>query len=237
MVVLSALVAGGVSSVLTDRALVPARGAGTQSFSDGYACYPGQFSAFRRPSPLKLRDLLAVQSRSVPVGPPSTVCAPATSGMPPSQLKGYLVCYPTTAATLGAAARLTNQVLSPLTLSKASLRDAVCVESDRVDQRVRLDMRRLFVCYRTRTTGTGTRTVRVRDALRTTTESNAAAAPQRGCAAAGESLPSATPPKYLACSTVSTQSPAGSVVLKNRFGYLKAALGPRAAVCVESVRQ
>jgi hypothetical protein len=235
LVVVSALVAESVAVGAVGRALVPGNAAGAESFKDGYACYPGQFSGFQPQPPLLLRDLLAGRPRSVPLAPPTTVCAPATSGILPSPSKGYLVCYPTTAAKLGVPRRLAGAEFGGLTLTPTARRDVVCVESDRVDQRnaPRRSTQRLFVCYSTRTSGGGTQTVRIRDAFGII-EANSAAPPYRGCGAAGVKIVPTVSPKYLTCATVNAKSPAGALVLKNRFGFLRAVLGPRATVCVEA---
>jgi hypothetical protein len=237
LVVLSAVAAGVVASAINNRGLIAARAAGAQSFTSGYACYPGQFRGFRQPASLMLRDLLIRRTRSVPLGPPGTVCAPATSGRRPSRSKGYLVCYPTTRISLSFAARLRSKVLGDLKLSSTSRRDVVCVESKRVDERTGhpRSTSRLFVCYETRRVRAGTRMLRVTDAFGIT-QRNSAAAPYRGCAAAGENSLPGSLPRYLVCSKVNSERAAGSAVLKNRFGYLRAALGPRTVVCVEATR-
>lgn len=235
LVILTALTAGVFGSLVHDRASLAASAA-RASFDEGYVCYPGQFSGVvRRPRPMRLRDLLAGQFRDVPAGFPDTVCAPATSGLLPSASKGYLVCYPTTAVALGVPRRLTTEVLGSLSLPARSRRDVVCFESERVDQRerVRRSTSRVFVCYRSAKTGTGVRTLRVRDTFRRT-ESVTAGVRYRGCAAAREASSAFSSPRYLLCSALNPGNPPGSVVLKNRFGYLKAALGARAALCVEA---
>ena len=236
-IILTALAACTISLLGTEGALPPARAAGAASFSDGYACYAGQFSGFRRPDPLTLADLLARRSGSMPIDPPATVCAPATSGRLPSAKKGYLVCYPTPPTELAVDVRITSDAIGSLKLTKKSRRDLVCVESARVDRATttqRSDSRR-FVCYRSALRGTGSRTVRVRDEVRGT-ETGAASSPYRGCAAAGKRLPSESSPAYLVCSPVTSETPGGSIVLRNVYGYVKGVLGARTTICAEATR-
>ena len=214
-----------------DQASLAASGAA--SFDEGYVCYRGQFSGFRRAKPIVFRDVLAGRRQTTfRVGSPYSVCAPATSGLLPPA-KGYLVCYPTPAARLGVARRLATKVLGDLRLPRvSSLRDLVCVESNRLDQRVRFSTSRVFICYRSGMPRTGDRTVRVRDAFRRT-EDAFVGVPYRGCAAAPSLIRGAS---YLVCSPISSGRPAGSVVLRNRFGYVKAVLGSRATLCVKAKR-
>lgn len=233
-ITLAALAAGLATWQGGDGASSPAQAAVSQSFTDAYACYLGQFSGFRRPAPLTLADLLARRRRTMPVGPPYAVCAPASSGVEPRPRRGYLVCYPTTAAGLGVEAHLTSEALGSLALTPTSQRDLICVESDRVvgGSPERRSTVRRFVCYRSGTARRGTRRLRIQDVLRGS-EQNAAGLPYRGCAAAGETLPAAATPEYIVCSTLTSKTPGGSVVLYNKkYGYLKAALGPRSMLCI-----
>ena len=236
-IILTALAACAVTWLATERALSPARAAGAASFSDGYVCYAGQFSGFRRPDPLTLADLFARRPRSMQIDPPTTVCTPATSGSPPSATKGYLVCYPAQPTGLGVDVRITSDAIGSLTLTKKSSRDLVCVESARVDRATttKRSVSRRFVCYRSALRGTRSRTVRVRDEVRGF-ETSAASSPYRGCAAAGTRLPSRSSPAYLVCSPVTSETPGGSVVLRNAYGYVKGVLGPRATICAEAAR-
>ena len=235
-IILAAL-AACTSLLGTEGALPPARAAGAASFSDGYVCYAGQFSGFRRPDPLTLADLLARRSGSMPIDPPATVCAPATSGRPPSATKGYLVCYPTPPTELGVDVRITSDAIGSLKLTKKSSRDLVCVESARVDRATttKRSVGRRFVCYRSTLRGTNSRTVRVRDEVRGI-ETGAASSPYRGCAAAGTRLPTDSGPAYLVCSPLTSETPGGSIVLRNVYGYVKGVLGPRATICAEATR-
>lgn len=231
LVILATLTASIFIPSAFDRASLAASGAATTlTFDEGYVCYRGQFSGFRRPKSIVFRDVLADRLRTLRVGSPYYVCAPATSGLPPPA-KGYLVCYPTPLAKLGVARRLATKMLGDLTMPRASLRDLVCVESDRLDQRGRPSTSRVFICYRSGKPRTGDRTVRLRDAFRRT-EDAVAGVPYRGCAAA-PSLP-ISGASYLVCSTISPGRPAGSLVLKNRFGYVKAVLGSRATLCLKA---
>lgn len=234
-VILATLTASVFASLVYDRASFAANAA-RASFDEGYVCYPGQFSGvIKRPRPMRLNDLFTRHVRDVPLGFPDAVCAPATSGLPPSASKGYLVCYPTTAITLGVLRRLATDDLGNLAMPAGSRRDVVCVESERVDQRERAtpSTSRVFVCYRSGKTGTGVRRLRVRDTFRRT-ESVSAGIRYRGCAAARGASSAFTSPRYLLCSALNPGGPPGSLVLKNRFGYLKAALGARAALCLEA---
>lgn len=217
-----------------DRASLAAIGAGTPAFEKGYVCYPGQFSGFRSTtSAVPFRDVLAGESRTFRVGSPFYVCAPATSG-PATVGRGYVVCYTTPALSLGVERRLESSVLGSLALPRTSRRDLICVDSDRVDQRVESTTSRVFACYRSGKPGAGGRTVRVRDAFRTA-EAAVAGVPYRGCAAP-PALPAGSP-SYLVCSPLSSGPSAGSVVLRNRFGFVKAVLGSRATLCVEASRR
>jgi hypothetical protein len=232
-VAISVIVATSASVLTTstlDRASFAAIGAGTPSFEKGYVCYPGQFSGFKRTtSALRFRDVLAGESRTFRIGSPFYVCAPATSG-PATDGRGYVVCYTTPALSLGVERRLASNFLGSLALPRTSRRDLICVDSDRVDQRVRSTISRVFVCYRSGEPSAGGRTVRVRDAFRRA-EDAVVGVPYRGCAA--PPALSAGTPSYLVCSPLSSGPPAGSVVLKNRFGFVKAVLGSRATLCVE----
>jgi hypothetical protein len=229
--VLAATSASVLAPFTSDRASLAAIGAGTPSFEKGYVCYPGQFSGFRRTtSAVPFRDVLAGESRTFQIGSPFYVCAPATSG-PATGGRGYVVCYTTPALSLGVAKRLASNFLGSLALPRTSQRDLICVDSDRVDQSVRSTTSRVFVCYRSGKPSTGGRTVRVRDAFRGA-EDAIAGVPYRGCGAAPAL--SAGSPSYLVCSPISSGPSAGSVVLRNRFGFVKAVLGSRATLCVEA---
>ena len=229
--VVAATSASVLATVILDRASLAAIGAGTPAFEKGYVCYPGQFSGFRRTtSPVRFRDVLAGESRTFQIGSPFYVCAPATSG-PSTGGRGYVVCYTTPALSLGIERRLASNFLGSLALPRTSQRDLICVDSDRVDQRVTSTTSRVFACYRSERPSAGGRTVRVRDAFRRA-EAVVAGVPYRGCAA--PPALSAGSPSYLVCSPLNSGPSAGSVVLRNRFGFVKAVLGSRATLCVEA---
>jgi len=233
-VVLATLIASVLPSFVSYDASFAAS-ARTSSFDAGYVCYPGQFLGFKRQPAMRLQDRLARVFRQVEVGFPDTVCAPATSGAPPNASKGYLVCYPTRPVELRIPRRLTSQDLGTLTMPARSRRDVVCVESERVDlkERVSRAHSRLFVCYRTARTNIGNRSLRLRDTFRRT-ESVTSVMRYRGCGAARDASSAFIAPLYLLCSTISSGEAPGSVVLRNRFGYLKVVPGSRATVCVEA---
>ena len=232
--VIVATSASVLAAFTLDRASLAAIGAGTPAFEKGYVCYLGQFSGFRGPtSAVLFRDVLARESRSLRIGSPFYVCAPATSG-PATGGRGYVVCYTTPARSLGVERGLVSNFLGSLALPRTSTRDLICVDSDRVDQRVSSTTSRVFVCYRSAKPSASGRTVRVRDAFRRA-EAAVAGVPYRGCAA--PPALSAGSPSYLVCSPLSSGPSAGSVVLRNRFGFVKAVLGSRATLCVEAERR
>ena len=233
--------------VVAAAALSSIAGGGTPSTSSGadmaqparptrFACYGAQFSSF---APRKLTLVDGVAGRLLAtVYVPYEVCAPAATtdgGLAGSV--SYLTCY---------RMRPTTRFVSKLVRARDEFRGAstivlwrpskLCVPSARVDEggpskpSSSLDS---FTCYPARPTRTLTRDdVAVVDEFDESADS--ISGPRDLCTPAwSPSRPAATG-RPLTCYSVKSTTKGRSVVVRNTFGFLKAALGPRSRLCVNA---
>jgi hypothetical protein len=192
-----------------------------------YACYPAQFSSWHAQS-RTLADKLAYarDSTTVSIDAPESVCAPALGSS-----TGYLTCYRVKPA--GPASPASYTVTDEFTKFSAALQAlaTVCVPSTRVDRGGSASApstKSLFSCYAAKAAPPARSDVSVTDPFGTSKDS--LAAPLRLCSPAGWKAP-APDGSYLSCYSDRASTTGTIVILRNEFGYLKAALGPRAWLC------
>jgi hypothetical protein len=212
---------------------VAAAGASLESGSSGapgraelsararFACYPAQFGSFK-PRTLRLADRFG--SIAVAVTFPESVCAPA-----PGSQAGYLACYRTrltSARVKSSAAQGLDEFgrVAPR-ITRTGL--TVCLPAARVDRLPTLRARGLdtYACYRTTTSAPLGRSVAVVDDFgmgRDTAGSRFAL-----CAPSG----TIDGDHLLSCSTLKSQVRGVTVIVRDKLGYLKAALGVRSRLC------
>jgi hypothetical protein len=210
-------VAAALAAIASAAAAPPAR----------FACYPAQFNSWHGET-RTLADKLsfARASTTVSIDAPESVCAPATGSS-----AGYLTCYsvkapkPASQASYAVADEFAKFSASPQALA------TVCVPSTRVDQGGSASApagKGLLSCYAAKAAPPARSDVSVTDPFGTSKDS--LAAPLRLCSPAGWKSP-APDGGYLSCYSDRTSTTGTIVVLKNEFGYLKAALGARAWLC------
>jgi hypothetical protein len=195
-----------------------------------FACYGGQFSPFTRQR-LKLVDRLA-GTLSATAYVPGEVCVPATSTGSPSS---YLTCYRAKVATAfsSKSVRATDafQRAALLRLSRPS---TLCLPSARVDENRSATPSQaltLLTCYPVRPRRLVKRDgVKIVDAFDKSADS--LSGPYRLCSPAWKSSDTPATGRPLTCYTVESTTKGTSVVVRNAFGFLKAALGPRAWLCL-----
>lgn len=229
--VISIVVAGAAPWSVANPLDATARAARSQVVLTGsFACYPGQFTGFRQAVELQVSDRIAGRRRTVRLGAPETVCAPVASVG-----SRYLACHLTDPFLLPAQrAFQTATPRTTVTLKALSPADVVCVESARVEAVASPGATRLrgvMVCYRNASVSFPFRgrPVFVRDPFESS--SDTLGTPYRVCA----STSAAFSPRYLACYKLSSEAKAATILLQNRYGFLKAALGGRFGLCLPAM--
>jgi hypothetical protein len=185
-----------------------------------FTCYPAQFSAFL-PQRQTLVDQLTLTRQLFSVDLPERVCAPAAAeGESFGDASSYLTCY--SARTAPFAPRdvrlrdgfgtTTLRLLRPV---------AVCMPSGPFDP---------YTCYAVQLSARQSgATLTVTDGIGSSKESVGFAT--RVCASTG-----VVRRPLLTCYGISSDVKGSTVVVKNAFGFLKAALGPRDQLCTSSTR-
>jgi hypothetical protein len=192
------------------------------------ACYGGQFSSFTARK-LSLVDRVAGKL-TVLAYIPEEVCASATSS------RSYLTCYRMRVATRFTSKRMRSsdefRAFGTLVVSRPS---ALCITSARVDEGGSSTASKAFdllTCYSAApTTAVARGGVTIADEFGKSDDS--ISGPARVCSPAARA-PGPVPAfgQPLACYTVKSMTKGKSVVVRNTFGFLKAALGPRGRLCV-----
>jgi hypothetical protein len=187
-----------------------------------FACYPAQFGSFR-PRKLRLADGFGAQL-ALEVTFPESVCAPA-----PGRPARYLACYRTrlTSATVTSGVTRGVDEFGRISARVTSKGLTVCLPAARVDRLPTLRAHGLdpYTCYRTTRTAPLGRSVSVVDDF------------GRGADTARERIALCTPAgtidrnHLLSCSTLESQVRGVTVIVKDKLGYLKAALGVRSRLC------
>jgi hypothetical protein len=224
---------------LSPAATAPASNAGSawqalQPLPSRFACYPAQFSAFQGRKLGLVDELAKHQFGSVTA--PQTICAPAGSDGNLDRSANYLTCYRMsflrisgsnflTARATDEFGKLTMRLLIPV---------ALCVPSARVDQNMSAEPSTalgLFTCYSGKPTSAIDRKgVVVADDFGQSADD--VRGPAGLCAASAKSGSTIGSRRSLTCYEVDSQTKASTVVVRNDFGILKAALGPRGQLCV-----
>jgi hypothetical protein len=195
-----------------------------------FACYPAQFGSWHAQT-RALADKLsfARAAASVSIGAPQTVCAPA-----PGASSAYLTCYAAKSRTVPQTTYgVTDEFARSFSVTAQAL-GAVCLPSTRVDQggsASSATSKSLLSCYTAKASVPARSGVAVSDVFGSSKDS--LAAPLGLCSPAGWKSP-APDGSFLTCYSDETPTTGTVVVLRNEFGYLKAALGPRAWLCTSA---
>jgi hypothetical protein len=193
-----------------------------------FVCYPAQFSPFRAQSRTIIDKFSQVTSVSVAV--PETVCAPA-----PGLSTSYLTCYTVSAvkaASTPQPVRASDEFGKAFSVAPAKLL-TLCLPSARADTggsstpSKGLDS---FTCYAAKAAVVPHQGVSIIDDFGNSQD--ALGTPFRFCApAAAKGAQVADGTRFLSCYTDRSATTGKIIVLRNEFGYLKAALGPRGWLC------
>jgi len=201
--------------------------AAQQSSPLRFACYPAQFTGFRRPRPQQIRDDLSRRAAALVVVAPEMVCAPAT----PSERR-YLTCYRTTPNAVSVKMRVSDDQSRSKQTFGSFQREGLCVSSTRVGVPSSTRAPSVFVCYRAvAAPAQRASNAFVADAFGRSTDS--LSGPHRLCAPevpTGSRAPVAR--GYLTCYTAASETKGSIILVRTDFGSVRAALGPRARVCV-----
>jgi hypothetical protein len=217
---LAALTSGAAASTSAPRA--------AQATHARFACYPAQFSPFGAQTRTIVDQFSRLASVSFTV--PETVCAPA-----PGLSTGYLTCYTINAVKSAATpgpVRASDEFAKSISVAPAKLL-TLCLPSARVDgggSSVTSKGLDRFTCYAAKASVVTHEGVPVIDDFGNSNDS--IGAPLRFCAPVawkGSSVADST--RFLSCYTDQSATKGKIVILRNEFGYLKAALGPRAWLC------
>ena len=208
-----------------------ARAEGTMAGSPSlFACYSAQFTAFR-PQTRTIEDAWSGVA-SLSVYAPAAICVPA-----PGASTSYLTCYRVKVRKNQLASRAVSLVDAFSRMShgvRVDRLETVCVPSSRVDMggsRLPVGGLDRFACYTAKNSRPATyNNVMVADDFGQSADS--IAGPLRACApmAFGASRVS-NRGRFLTCYADKSETKGMSVVVRNEFGFFKAALGPREAVC------
>ena len=193
-----------------------------------FACYPTQFSPFRPQS----RTIIDKVSRvaSVSIATPETVCAPA-----PGLSTSYLTCYTLSAvkaASTPQPVRASDEFARGFSVVPAKLL-TLCLPSSRVDtggSAVPSKGLDSFACYAAKAAVVAHQGVSLSDDFGNSQD--ALGTPFRFCApAATKGTQVADSTRFLSCYSDQSATTGKIIVLRNEFGYLKAALGARGWLC------
>jgi hypothetical protein len=191
------------------------------------ACYPAQFSAFK-PRLLKLADQFGVK-QTLSIDFPDTVCAPT-----PGKSTGYVTCYHT---TLKATNTPSAVVRGSDDLGAINTRVDVkgllfCVPAARIDNAPGSPAKDLdsFACYPSLGPQLGRMGVTVTDDFGSGSETISTRSTLCAPAAIG-STRLIDRHLGLSCYGVGSNVKGTSVLMRDQFGLLKAALGARTRVC------
>jgi hypothetical protein len=198
-----------------------------------FACYPAQFSAFR-PRTQTLTDQLHAKL-TLSVDFPDTVCAPA-----PEKSSGYLTCYRATinSTNLPSAIVHGSDEFGPIDARVSAKGMTLCVPSTRIDATPGTTAKVLdpFTCYPTSRASIGRTGVIVADEFGSAADTITARAALCAPAAISGGGPTsggrpADPAHDLSCYSVGSEVKGTSMIMKDQFGLLKAALGVRSRLC------
>lgn len=202
-----------------------------------FACYAGQFSQFRARPKLVLLDNIA-RKLTAYVLAPEEVCAPAV-GADDRYADWFLTCYRAKVSTtfVGTTKRAPADEFRTRTTLSLSRPSRLCVPAVRIGKGGRrtpsatLDR---FTCYTARPSLTIRNSgVDVSDTFGDSAD--VVSGPSRLCSPAWESPSgSAFDRRWLTCYALLSETTGTLIVVKDMFGYLKAALGPRGRLCVSA---
>jgi hypothetical protein len=221
----TALIAAAAVS-LTTLALADGRAAVTETRQQT-TCYPAQFSAFlaRR---IAISD--SVSQLTAIVRRPLSVCAPATiDGAPSADPSGYLSCYEIGAPSIGK--RNVGYVSNTFGTARVIVDAAktVCTSSSTTS---RLPVAIRLTCYAVVSPAGDKSAYRtVGDRFGTARESIAFGRPLTFCT---QSSSGSTRPLHLMCYAMTSKITGTALGLTNEWGTLRASLGLRDRICVQS---
>jgi hypothetical protein len=192
-----------------------------------HACYPAQFTAFQA---RKVQISDSVAKFTAIVRGPLDVCPPAAvDGARSADASLYLTCYELSASSI--RTRFLGSVSNPFGTARIAVGSprTLCVSSSRTTKRpapVRL------TCYSVSSPANANRISKtIGDAFSTSQDSIAVGRPVSFCTAPGRG---GTAPLHLMCYSVTSETAARTIVLTDEWGVLRASLGRRDRLCIQS---